>query len=103
MSCNDGDKRDWDAFSGKDQCVGLELMDDDYGNSSKRVCLEGGQEEGGSGIGGLEWEWPEFPGDLTPWGDQAMEMGHGEDVGSFGMGMSSFSQMQRDGSQLTLT
>lgn len=49
MSWNDGGKRDWDAFIATDESVDSELTDGDYGSSWKRVCLEGGQEDGGSG------------------------------------------------------
>jgi hypothetical protein len=83
MSWNDGDKRDWDGFSGIDQSVDSELTDDTCGSLWKRVCLEGGQEEDGSGLG--DWEWPGFAVDFPLLGDQVMDMGDGEDVVRFGM------------------
>jgi len=92
MSWNDGDKRDWDGFSGKDQSANSELTDDTYRNSWKRVCLEGGQEEGGSGLG--DRESPRFTFDAPLLGDQVTDMGDGEDVVGFGMWISS-SQTQR--------
>lgn len=94
MSWNDGGKRDWDAFIATDESVDSELTDGHYGSSWKRVCLEGGQEDGGSGGIGDRGS-PGFTVDDPLLGDQVVDMGDGEDAVGFGMGMnSSFSNAE---------